>query len=569
MSKIIPSLQALELRLSPATFTVTKLADDGTAGTLRFELAAADTSPGLDKIVFKLPAPAAHSENTILLAGTELTSKGNVTIIGPGAGKLIINAGGASRVFHIDDTSAATDSPTTISGLSIINGVAGGVRGGGVYSVESLSLKNVVISQCSAGSGGGVAVNDFAGPPETVNITNSFVTDNSATATTGGIDVFGLKAILIKKTVVTGNMCTGGTGGIYAGIRSTGTGIAIMGCTIDGNSAASPGGLYLQDAATSPKAKITISGTTIANNSATGGNSTGGGGMWLASGNAVITGSTIRNNSAVYYGGGVTARYLASLTISKTTIAGNRTTATNGAGQGGGGIFIKGTGAATPEPVTIKGSSITDNSSARYGGGLFAENGIALTISSSSFAGNRATNIGGGLADIGTGANKVDLTVTASTFANNSAAFEGGLEASGDGRIAISSSKLTGNVATSNSGATYLTSTAATNGVILKNVTVSGNVAGGNGGGVIIGNTADFHISGGSFTNNQAANGGGIELVASAGSIVGTTISGNDAAGTGGGIYQTGAGTVTVQAAKVFGNTATTDPDFFGIFTFV
>src|SRR5262245_3887736 len=147
--KSIPVLQALESRVAPATFTVKNLNDSGT-DSLRAALLAADTLPGPDKIVFKLPAPAPHSENTIVLGGTELKSNGKVTITGPGAGKLIIDAAGASRVFDINDGDDTKDSPTTISGLSIIRGAAAGAFGGGIYSSESLTLKNVVISQCSA-----------------------------------------------------------------------------------------------------------------------------------------------------------------------------------------------------------------------------------------------------------------------------------------------------------------------------------------------------------------------------------------------------------------------------------
>jgi hypothetical protein len=41
------------------------------------------------------------------------------------------------------------------------------------------------------------------------------------------------------------------------------------------------------------------------------------------------------------------------------------------------------------------------------------------------------------------------------------------------------------------------------------------------------------------------------------------------AAPTGGGVFQAGAGTVTLQVAKVHLNTAPTDPDVTGTFTFV
>jgi fibronectin-binding autotransporter adhesin len=559
-----PTVQLLESRLSPATFTVTKLLDDGTAGTLRAALTAANAIPGADKIVFKLPAPAAHGENTILLTMGELTSKGNVTIAGPGAGKLIIDAQGNSRVFHIDDGSNTTDSPTTISGLSIIKGATGG-NGGGVYSAESLTLNSVVISECSADVGG--ALEMLQGAAKTVAISNSLIAGNFA-SDVGGLDMRSLDTITVKKTVVTGNNASFSWGGLVALVNAAGTGIAVTGCTISNNSATFDAGMTLRSDATSPKVKTIVSGTVIADNSTTGASSAGGG-VYLFGGNAIISGSTICNNSVVGYGGGLGAYLLSSLTISHSTIAGNRTTALI-SGQGGGGISIKGTGAATP--VTITGCSITGNSSAYDGGGLLATKGIALTITGTTFSANRADAGGGGIYAVGSGANKVDLTIKGATFSNNLSELSGGgVFAEGDGQFAVSSTKVTGNVSASFGGGLYLSSSAATNGVVLSNLTVANNSAGAGffGGGVLITSTPDFHIAGGAFFDNEAGAGGAIATTFSSGSILGVTVTGNNARVEGGGITQSSGGAVVVQAAKVSGNTSPTGPDFFGTFTYV
>ena len=122
------TLESLESRVAPATFTVTSVADSG-MGTLRQALADADAAPGPDKIRFKLPAPPANSENIILLAN-QLTSQGNVRIVGPGAGKLIIDGNDSTGILFIDDGGSATDSPTSIRGLSIIHGNRAGPGGG-------------------------------------------------------------------------------------------------------------------------------------------------------------------------------------------------------------------------------------------------------------------------------------------------------------------------------------------------------------------------------------------------------------------------------------------------------
>lgn len=59
MKYAILRLQDLETRVAPAIFTVTTLADSG-PGSLRDALAKADTEPGPDKVVFKLPTPVAQ-----------------------------------------------------------------------------------------------------------------------------------------------------------------------------------------------------------------------------------------------------------------------------------------------------------------------------------------------------------------------------------------------------------------------------------------------------------------------------------------------------------------------------
>ena len=131
-----PTVEPLEARIAPAVFTVTNLLNSG-QGSLRAALVLADGHPGHNTIVFHLLAPPAHSENIINLA-SELATDGNVTIAGPGAGRLIINGAGASRVLLIDNTTSAADSPVTVSGLSIVNGSAT-TNGGGILSYESLT----------------------------------------------------------------------------------------------------------------------------------------------------------------------------------------------------------------------------------------------------------------------------------------------------------------------------------------------------------------------------------------------------------------------------------------------
>ena len=146
-----------------ATITVTNTADSG-VGSLRQALA--DASDG-DTINFAVPTPA-----TITLSSGELLVAAGVTISGPGANLLTVDANHASRVFLI-----SANQPVTISGLTIANGSNGGDTGAGILSGPTdLTVSNCTLSGNSAGDseGGGIYA---LGP--TV-ISNSTFTGNSA-----------------------------------------------------------------------------------------------------------------------------------------------------------------------------------------------------------------------------------------------------------------------------------------------------------------------------------------------------------------------------------------------------
>jgi hypothetical protein len=72
-------------------------------------------------------------------------------------------------------------------------------------------------------------------------------------------------------------------------------------------------------------------------------------------------------------------------------------------------------------------------------------------------------------------------------------------------------------------------------------VKFTGNFADSVGGGLEIVSAANFHVRGGSFADNGAREGGGIFLFNASGSIRGVTISGNSATEQGGGVLNGGA----------------------------
>src|SRR5438046_5758255 len=130
-----------------ATITVNNKNDSG-PGSLRQALADAHNE---DTINFD----SSLNGQTITLTSGELVVNKIVSINGPGPNNLAVDANHESRVFHVSDGASAG-----ISGLSIINGSASGLYGGGIYNDHStLSVINCTLSgnYADAPTGGGGA----------------------------------------------------------------------------------------------------------------------------------------------------------------------------------------------------------------------------------------------------------------------------------------------------------------------------------------------------------------------------------------------------------------------------
>ena len=143
-------LEALEERRLLSTFTVTSIADDGSAGTLRYEIGQANSNVGVpdtinfDPTVFDTPQTIALTTGQL-----DLTDAATTTISGPGAGLLSISGNNASRVFFTNYGSAA------LSGLTITGGNAS--TGGGLYNQSgTITLTDCTVSGNSATIGGGL-----------------------------------------------------------------------------------------------------------------------------------------------------------------------------------------------------------------------------------------------------------------------------------------------------------------------------------------------------------------------------------------------------------------------------
>jgi CSLREA domain-containing protein len=259
---------------------VNSLLDDGpgsctdTQCTLRDAISYA--SPGAT-ITFSVTG-------TIDLTAGVLRVDQPVTIAGPGAGQLTVDAGRTSQVFYVTGTTA------TISGLTIRGGLTETGTGGGVDSYQSnLALDQVVVRENGAGYGGGIHAQEGS-----LTVTRSTIQDNRAASGGGGVSAQ-YATLAFTECQVTGN--TGGPRG--GGIFNDRGGLVLDRSTVVGNTAGEGGGIYTESDSDLVTTTTVIINSTIGGNSAT----FDGGGVYHYGGLASIVHSTIIDNSAGEGGG--------------------------------------------------------------------------------------------------------------------------------------------------------------------------------------------------------------------------------------------------------------------------
>ncbi|MDR1900184.1 MAG: hypothetical protein LBQ55_09265 [Treponema sp.] len=377
----------------------------------------------------------------------------------------------------------------TISGVHIINNVAGsgsGGKGGGVYNYGvyndgsgnkpprfingttitgntattgggGMSNDNnadvtigaagglpVIIRNNEAGSGGGISNID-----STLTITNAEITGNIASSGGGGGINNGTGSTLtVTNTVITGNTASGTSSG--GGINNTGTSVELHDyVTISGNTAGGTGG-GISGGTVTLYDNVTINGNTA----------TGNGGGIYGTNVTLYNNVTISGNTATGGNGGGISGTTVTL-YDNVTISGNEADGGHGGGISGGNISS--IPVTSPNNVTISGNYATGGSS--NGGGIYTASGRVI-LSDVTLSKNTAGGNGGGIFD--------GSTSTQST--------------SSGGHIQLTNVKLSKNTATAGSGGGLYFSTGSNNRryVILANVEISGNTAGTSGGGMYV-----------------------------------------------------------------------------------
>lgn len=218
---------------SAAAFVVTTTADSG-AGSLRAAITAANTNAQPDTITFNIPTGSAGCTGlacTVTLTTGELPilndGAGNtVTIDGSGVNRVTISGGGNSRVFFVTNSASlslinltVTDGSSNFGGglyndggTLDLNGVTVSgntvtASGGGIYTTGATgntTLTNSTVSGNTSKFSGGIQI-DRGG---VLNLTNSTITNNSASSTSdgaaaGGVVAFG--TVNVKNTIIAGN----------------------------------------------------------------------------------------------------------------------------------------------------------------------------------------------------------------------------------------------------------------------------------------------------------------------------------------------------------------------------
>src|SRR5579871_4770243 len=231
-----PRVEGLEDRL--LLTTVTNLNNNGT-GSLRD---AIFLTPNGGTVDF-----AGNLSGTITLTTGNLPIGKNLTINGPGSGRITINGNAQTQIFNI-----ASGVTVSISGLTITGGVSGIINGmtnslgGGIFNLGTLALTNMVITNNvalstlgSQGLGGGIF---NAG---SLTMTNCLVFNNQAQASgvAGGQGggIYNTRSMNLTNVTIVNNSAGQGAGVADITVPPDTATANITNCTIANNSGGANG----------------------------------------------------------------------------------------------------------------------------------------------------------------------------------------------------------------------------------------------------------------------------------------------------------------------------------------
>ncbi|MEW6776889.1 MAG: right-handed parallel beta-helix repeat-containing protein [Bdellovibrionota bacterium] len=514
--------------------------------TLRAAIQEANSVAGADTINFDSELNGA----VITLGGALPTITGDLTVTGPGAGLLTIDADDDYAVFGVDSEGAGAT--VSLSGMSLFDGIQEGaallyvgptdtVSAAGVYFVSGYVIVGAIYNE------------------GTLTVTNSKFIGNQAVEGGDGAAILNNGGtVTITGTDFIGNYAESDGGAIY----NDGGTLTVTGGSFKYNSAGCEGGAIFND-----EGDVTITGVTFDQNQSDGCDS--GGAIYSGGGSLTVSGSTFTDNEANFGSGGAIASYDSILDVDESVFSGNQSS-WGGAISAAGGDGEESLAA----DISIAGSTFEDNDGGEGGGAVAIEVYYVagtVSISENTMTSNYAYN--GGAVFVYFYDSNATVLISGSTLSGNEA-YEGG---SGgglyvydnnenyviEGNVSITDSTISGNTASSSGGGIYTSDS-----LTLINTAVDDNVASFDncceyaGGGIYFGSeSGSVTILGGSVSGNSAysSDGGGIYFSSFDGTldITGAVIDGNYSDSSGGGIYfNTEGGEFTLTASTVSNNEA-------------
>lgn len=503
---------------------------------------------------------------------TAVSFQGNTADTGAlGNGGALLNDGGTVTL----EPNAGATTFTTFNGNLAAR--AGGAieNNGGTVTLDRVSATNNV-----AGINGGMLHTSGSG---IVDLDGGTYDLNTADAEGGALWNSAGGTMTVDGATITGNTASGaasdqGGGGIFndGGTLTVGatTAVSITGNTASG--AAGSGGGLLSVGGTVSLTDVTVTGNEAIR---------AGGGIELIDGTFTMTNGTLSNNDVSVIGGTIVAVNPGNgggLHVSGTanTTFDNVTVSMNRAGREGGGLWNQAGATMTIQNGSTVSSNIAEGNASDDGGGGIFNNGGTLVLDGSAASVIVTANLAIGTSGSGGGilSTAGALTITDTDITSNEAARAGGGIEMIDGTLTMTGGSLNGNDVTAtlgsvasanpgNGGGFHITGTTATNSVTFDGVTINGNDAGSEGGGlwnqagvtmtIQNGTTFDANIARGDAADNGGGavfNNGGTLVVTGAG----TTFTNNTApgaSGSGGAIFSTD-GTVTITDATIGGANA-------------
>jgi CSLREA domain-containing protein len=544
------TIEPLEDRTVPSIYWVNTTADtvdsDPRVTSLREAIQAANDTPGVpDVIKF---TPGLHGTITLDSTRGELDVTDDLTILGPGAGRLAVSGNDAVRDFYV-----GPDAAVSISGLTITRGHAEAreavlsSHGGGILNDGDLTLTGVVLSDNKA-----VGVEDVAPPDEPRHL---------GAGAGGGVGNRG--NLTVVGCTFVGNQALGAahTDGVFA-IRD---GLSLSAVKFPGMGIG--GGLWNWETGTA-----TVTDSRFIDNTAVGGDNCTGTFAGLGQGGAIYNDNYLKVTGTLFGG--------------NQAVGGNHTISDIFSGEAVGGAISSGTnerliGHATSAVLKVDQSAFVGNQAVGgngnlagpqgvatgagggFGGGIFVFQGTA-TVSGTTLTGNRA--VGGTGADgkvgglaIGGGVIFVNFLGPVTGTVEDSALLLNEAVGGTGGAGARGGNALGGGLAAGTFG---LFPVPLPGVVDVSNTLLAGNLAwgadGGTGGG-----------AGGDGQGGGVYNGAGETMTATDSLIVFNHARGGegdgagaDGVGTGGGLYNAGA--FAAPGTVILWNAADVDPDRHG-----